>query len=167
VNDFLRDVRPSELYHSGNHELSDQVKSICAIVQSIEPRKPSIKSPLQSLESNDLGAYYGIDRLFYSHVYDGVVRAGPGRHLTSYGHWRDFFYRFFGTPSDVPNDRPSREATPKDNMTDAEVSPESPETSLAEEHSLGREIAMANDSCVDRNSPPPRKRQKINHGMTN
>jgi len=86
--------------------------------------------------------------------------------LTSYGHWRDFFYRFFGTPGDVPDDQPSREATPKDNMTEAETSPESPEMSLAEEHSLGREIAMANDSCVDQNSAPPRKRQKINHGMT-
>lgn len=164
VNDFLRDVRPSELYHSGCHELSDQVKSICAIVQTIEPRKPSTRSPLQSSESNDLGAYYGIDRLFYSHVYDGTVRAGPGRHLTSYGHWRDFFYRFFGTPDDVP--QPSREATPEDNMTEAETSPGSPEMSLAEEHSLGREFALANDSCVDQNSAPPRKRQIINHGMT-
>lgn len=166
VKDFLCEVRPSELYHSGYHELSDQIKSICAIVQTIEPRKPLIESPQQSSDSDDLGGYYGIDRLFYSHVYDGIVRAGPGRHLTSYGHWRDFFHRFFGTPDDVPDHRSSREATPEDNTTAAETSPGSPEMSLAEEHSLARETAMANDSCVDKNSERPRKRQKVNHGMT-
>ena len=155
VKDFLCDVRPSELYHSGFHELSDQIKSICAIMQNTEPRKPSLESPQQSSDSDDLGTYYGIDRLFYSHVYDGIGRAGPGRHLTSYGHWRDFFYSFFGTPDDVPDHRSSREATPG-----------SPEISLAEEHSLARETAMANDNCVDKPSERPRKRQKINHGMT-
>ena len=107
VKDFLCEVRPSELYYSGYHELSDQIKSICAIVQTIEPRKSLIESPQQSSDSDDLGGYYGIDRLFYSHVYDGIIRASPGRHLTSYSHWRDFFYRFFGTLDDVPDHRSS------------------------------------------------------------
>lgn len=137
IKDFLRDIRPSELYHSGYHELLDQIKSIGAIVQTIEPRKPSIESQ-QSSDSDDLGLYYGIDRLFYSYVYDGIVRAGPGRHLTSYGHWRDFFYRFFGTPNDVPEHQSSREATPESNMIAAETSPGSPEMSSGEEHSLAR-----------------------------
>lgn len=173
VKQFLRHIRPPELYHSADHELSDQIKSVRTIVQSIAPRKYSVGTPELSSDCDDLGPHYGVNCLSYAHVYDGFVSSIPQRHPTSYGRWRDFFQRFFGTPEDVPDQEAETSMSGKDSCSllfhgenkcsreaSAETSLGEPQTLLAGEESPVRDTSIPNGTCTH-DTERPRKRRKI------